>query len=141
MPIEKDLLYIHLINGEVIIARYTMEDDHTMTVNHPMTMDLQSDGTNDIVNLLKYLPFSSDQYLVLKKEHIVDTSPVTVEFEKYYYNSWGFHTLFTERQTETNLIKLNRTLEDVLSKESQDFTEAVRVNLKRIPQVVSTKVH
>ncbi len=138
---EKDLLYIHLMNGEILIARFTMEDNQHLIVDHPMMIEQKIDGMSESINLLKYLPFSSDQYLSLHKSHVIDISPVTTEFEKYYYNSWEFNTLYVQPQTDANLKELNKNMDEVLRPESKEFVNTVKNNLNRIPHVTSSKLH
>ena len=136
-----DILYLRLVNGDQIAAKFVADSDHFLTVEYPMLVDHRSVDGTPAINLIKYLPFNTDQYLDLQKSHVVVMSVVNTAFAQYYYNSVHYHALHVQPQTDANLVEINKTLESVLSDNNQKFLDAVKKYQDQIPDTLSTEVH
>jgi len=139
------ILHIRLINGEQITARYHSDDNDTQTliVEYPMLIEEKDVNGVPAVNLVKYLPFTgeTEQFLLLKKDHILAISPVTHEFSKYYYNTIHYNMLFVQPNQEGNMRQINANLKMVLSKDNQEFLDAMKKHQNQIPGIISDKMH
>jgi len=138
-----DILFIRLINGEQIAARYVDEEiqEGYLKFVYPMLIEHKDAGGVSAINLVKYLPFNTEQVLILNKMHIVSMTNVTTSFAQYYYNSVHYSELFIQPQTDSNLLQINKTLEQHLSDDQQQFTSNIRKFAHRIPDNISTKFH
>jgi hypothetical protein len=139
--LSNDVLYLKLVNNEILAGRYVSDNDEYLTVEYPMSLEnKQIDGVSAI-NLIKYLPFNFEQILILKKNHIIAMTNVTMEFARYYYNTIHYQAVFIQPHTEASMNQINLSLETVLSKDSQEFSEAMKFYQKRIPEILSNRVH
>jgi hypothetical protein len=136
-----DILYLRLVNGEHVAAKYVADSNEYLTVEWPMLVDQRSVDGTPAINLIKYLPFNTEQYIDFMKNHIIAMSVVNTAFAQYYYNSVHYHTLHVQPQTDLNLVQINKTLESVLSDDNQKFIDAMKEHEDKIPDTLSTSVH
>jgi|SRR5688572_18897742 len=142
-PLENTIVHIHLVSGMQIAARYFRDSDDLLFVEYPMLIEEKDVNGIPAMNLIKYLPFTSDneQVLILKRDHVVSISPVTTTFSDYYYNTIHYNALYIQPGQDNTMAQMNAKLKTVLSKDSQDFAETMNKYRDLIPDTISTKMH
>lgn len=78
---------IKLTNGMEIIGRIIQNSDNTIKVNNPLQINYyttKQSQTMPMVALQRYLPFSSEEDIEFKKEHIMNISIPVQGLDEYY---------------------------------------------------------
>lgn len=80
---SEEICHFRLINSEEVIAEVIAETDHTFILRNPyMVIELETS-----VSLAKYVPFSANQSVELKKSHIITATELHEEMIRYYKNT------------------------------------------------------
>jgi len=83
MSEQEDTRHFRMINSEEVIAEVIAETDHSFIVRNPyMVIELETS-----VSLAKYVPFSANQSIELKKSHIITSTELHEEMIRYYKNT------------------------------------------------------
>lgn len=138
-----EVYHFHLINREQIAGRVSLTDDQHIVIEFPMIVENKIVEGMSAINLSKYLPFAAqeDQFITLKRDHIVSMTPATVNFTNYWYNSVQFQLIYMQPQIEANMVSINKSLEQVLSGDNQKFLDALKKYELRMPTETSEKLH
>lgn len=78
--------HLRLINGDELIGIVVKSDTKSVTVDQPLVVTYQS-GKNDnreYVALVKYLPYSLDNFCKIQKDHVIAVSDLHPDIERYY---------------------------------------------------------
>jgi hypothetical protein len=133
-----DVIYLHLINREVVVGKILDYSDTDVTVGDPMLLETVNVQGMLGTNLTKYLPYADVQQSTFLMSHIVSLTTANDEFTKYYYNVLDYQRALAEKQKESNLTQINRNMESLLSDENKRFNEAIFKYRNRIPPISSS---
>lgn len=140
---DNEVWYFRLTSNDQIAARVIDQDNDHVLVQYPMCVENKIVDGVSAINLTKFLPFTnpSEQFVNLKREHIISMTPTTVQFAIYWHNTIQYQLTFIQPALEANMININKNLEAVLSDDNQNFLDALRRYIDRMPTETSEKLH
>lgn len=101
--------HFRLINGEEILGELTTETDKEVFILNPHVVV----ETSSAIVLSKYVPFSEQQLISIKKDHIITTTELHEEMVRYFMNS----TILSKNTADTaieGLKKVNDMMETMI---------------------------
>lgn len=105
----EDIRHFRIINTEEVIAEVIAETDDTYIVKNPyIVIELPNS-----VSLAKYVPFSADQSIALKKAHIIAATELHEQMVRYYHNTITIGKNTSEKAME-GLAQVNDLMEDFI---------------------------
>lgn len=109
MPKTEEICHFRLINSEEVIAEVIAETDHTFIVRNPyIVIELETS-----VSLAKYVPFSANQSIELKKSHIITATELHEEMVRYYKNTITIGRTTSDKAME-GLARVNELMESYI---------------------------
>lgn len=81
--VQEEIRHFRMINSEEVIGTIIAETDASYIVKNPyIVVELPTS-----IALQKYVPFSANQSIELKKIHIISTTELHSEMIRYYHNT------------------------------------------------------
>jgi len=104
--------HIRLINGDEIIGFILGETDTHITVDHPLVVVTVTDDNGTYTALKRYVPFAKEKLIHFQKGHVIATTDLHPEIEKYYFLSLKLNSMDTK--LISHIQKANQTMEQTL---------------------------
>lgn len=79
--------HLRLINGDEIIGFVIGESENAITVDHPLVVVRVNDENGSYTALQRYIPFAKEKIVHFQKMHVIATTDLHPEIEKYYFLS------------------------------------------------------
>lgn len=116
--------HIRLTNGEEIFG-HVERTDNGIIVHKPLqTTEMESDDGSITVGLTSYLPFADDNFCYLNDVHVITSSKVHPEIERFYFLSCHFTGVRDERRLEeislTNMKMANMITDEIVEASSSN---------------------
>lgn len=109
MSISEDIRHFRMINSEEVIGEIIGETNETFIIMNPyMVIELPTS-----VSLAKYVPFSAEQSIELKKVHIITATELHEEMIRYYKNTITLGRNTAEKAMQ-GLAHVNDMMEDYI---------------------------
>lgn len=105
----KTVKHLRLVNNEEVIAEVTKETKESLVLRNPyMVIELP-----ETVSLAKYVPFSAEQVVEIKKVHIITITELHEEMVRYYDNTIQIGKNAAEKAM-AGLKNINDVMEDYI---------------------------
>lgn len=136
----KNIQHLRLSNGDEIITDVLEQNENSILVSEPYTIEeIRADGQATII-LSKYmLSPDSENELRLKPHHIVTQSSVHKEIERYYHNS-VIYNKDIELSKIQEIKRVNEAMEKITKGES-DLIIRKQVPADRVIILTSNSIH
>lgn len=126
---------IKLTNGMEIIGRIIQDNDGAIKINNPLQINYytsKQSQTMPMVSLQRYLPFSREEDVVFKKEHVMNIAIPVQGLDEYYSQMLHNIKLNIDPNIVNDLLSASESMAEG-AKEEKDMYLAIleRMALKR----------
>ena len=131
--------HFRMINSEEVIGEIINESNDYYYVRNPFVVIELPDS----ITLSKYIPFSENQTVEFKKNHIIVASELHPEMIRYYYNTMILAKSASSTALE-GLTNLNEQMEDIIFNSSNNkmkVTDEFNVESNRLIHSSNNTIH
>ena len=127
-----------LLNGDEVMGSVIHENDNCAIIEDPFIIDyhynVKSGRTN--VTMTRYMPFSANNSIEIKREHITSDNVASKDAVDYYLDvlvQWGDDGVVYNKEEEDPV--------DKIVKETKEFTDKINEVLDIVQPNANTSIH
>lgn len=111
---NEKILHLRLINGEELISKVIDSNDQHFVLESPLVVEEVADDYGKFLVLLRYLPYAQNKQCEIDRRHVLVTTELHPEMEKYYFLSLRTNQR-SEQKTLDYIRMANQKIEQALT--------------------------
>lgn len=119
---------VRLIDGTEVVGVVSAEQDGHIFIQDPMQINyrVRTDSAMPVVSMIRFMPFSKEHKIKVRKEHIITSTTPMVGLESYY----------------TSMVKSIKEVDDSVNQEflnaaKEELTEEMQVKMAMMEKLSS----